>query len=547
MNYYGRFNKSRLYRLLQRINTYIVRWARNKYRRLGSFKKAKRWWLGLVDREPGLFAHWAGLIGFSDAETAGQPTVRWLKITSWSRWARRRLETDEAPVDQGIVEIVLSAGASLSVQSAMPAVVSAIGALACEGADGQGGDRPRQMREVYASITDPRDRRGRRHSVASILLLVQCAVLAGATTWAAIRHWINAAPQHVLADCGVRLDRRTGRYRAPHPSTMSDLLGRLDLAQVDLAYARHRTAQLAELHDRETETSELFGLAVDGKASRGTARGDKRALHRLGAFTHQDAIMVATCDVDGKSNEINAFAPLLDQIGDLTNAVISGDAMHCQRKHAAYLHKRGAHYVFPVAGNQPGLFDQIDALPWTQTPIGWLTYDRGHGRQEIRTIQVLPAPSNIRFAHAHQVFLIERHVHDLNGKHLSSIAVLGITDLTAKQAEPAQILEFNRGQWAIENRDHYVRDVTLGEDRCRVRTASRPSILATMRSYAISALRLLGFTNIAQATRWARDDFTHPLITLNLTMSEPDQPWLSGPGYPCSEGSDEKSRVTGDC
>jgi RNA-directed DNA polymerase len=64
MNYYGRFNRSRLYRLLQRINTYIVRWARNKYRRLGSFKKAKRWWTGLVDREPGLFAHWAWISAF---------------------------------------------------------------------------------------------------------------------------------------------------------------------------------------------------------------------------------------------------------------------------------------------------------------------------------------------------------------------------------------------------------------------------------------------------------------------------------------------------
>ena len=59
MNYYGRFNRSRLYRLLRRINTSIVRWARNKYRRLGSFKKARRWWTGLVDRGPGLFAHWA--------------------------------------------------------------------------------------------------------------------------------------------------------------------------------------------------------------------------------------------------------------------------------------------------------------------------------------------------------------------------------------------------------------------------------------------------------------------------------------------------------
>ena len=63
-NYYGRFNRSRLYRLLQRINTYIVRWARNKYRRLGSFRRRYGWWTGLVDREPGLFAHWAWVSEF---------------------------------------------------------------------------------------------------------------------------------------------------------------------------------------------------------------------------------------------------------------------------------------------------------------------------------------------------------------------------------------------------------------------------------------------------------------------------------------------------
>jgi hypothetical protein len=130
------------------------------------------------------------------------------------------------------------------------------------------------MREVYASITDPRDRRGRRHSLTSILLLVQCAVVAGARSWAAIVEWIQAAPQQVLADCEVRFDRRRGRYRAPHPGTIANLLGRLDAGQVDLAYAAHRSAQLAELHDRHGgggESGELFGLAVDGKASRGTA------------------------------------------------------------------------------------------------------------------------------------------------------------------------------------------------------------------------------------------------------------------------------------
>lgn len=64
MNYYGRFRRSEIYRLLQRINTYLMRWARNKYRRLRGFKKFKRWWIGLLDREPNLFAHWKWVRGF---------------------------------------------------------------------------------------------------------------------------------------------------------------------------------------------------------------------------------------------------------------------------------------------------------------------------------------------------------------------------------------------------------------------------------------------------------------------------------------------------
>ena len=83
---------------------------------------------------------------------------------------------------------------------------------------------------------------------------------------------------------------------------------------MDVAYAEQRSAQMnGEFHD-----DELIGLAVDGKAQRGTAdkRAGTRARHRMGAFLHADTIIVATLDVDGKSNEIHAFAPLLDQVAD---------------------------------------------------------------------------------------------------------------------------------------------------------------------------------------------------------------------------------------
>jgi predicted transposase YbfD/YdcC len=396
----------------------------------------------------------------------------------------------------------------------MPAVVSAIATVLADGQEPQVEAGLGGLREVWAQITDPRDRRGRRHSLVVILALVQAAVVSGATTFAGIRHWIGAVPQDTLAGLGARQDRRTGRFRAPHPDTVCRVLEQVDPAEVDAAYARYRAAQMAELYD---DGDELIAITVGGKTQRGTAHGQLRARHRLGAMLAEDAITVAQVDVDGKSNEITAFVPLLDQIGDLRNVVISADMMHTQREHARYLHWRGAYFVLPVGGNQPGLFDQLDTLAWKDVPIGWLTYDRGHGRQEIRSIQVLPAPRSVKFPHVKQVFLIERHFLDLEGEHTSSQAVLGVTSLPATKAGPERLAAFARGEWAIENRDHYVRDVTLGEDNCRVRTGSFPSVLALMRSHAISTLRLLGFTNIAEGARWARDDFTHPLIALGLT------------------------------
>ncbi|WP_165966772.1 ISAs1 family transposase [Actinomadura sp. 7K507] len=395
--------------------------------------------------------------------------------------------------------------------------------MTCEAAAGDPGQEPAgesggaggtDLLQVWAQVPDPRDRRGRRHSLTVMFALVQAAIVSGATTWAAVRHWITVAPEQVLQSVGARRNARTGVLEAPHPDTVYRTLTGVDPAQVDAAYARYRAAQVPDLYDDD----ELIGLTVDGKTQRGTATGDGRARHRLGAMLAADAITLAQLDVDGKSNEITAFVPLLDQIGDIANMVISADMMHTQRDHARYLRRRGTHFVFPVGGNQPALFDRLDQLAWTDVPSGWTTYDRGHGRQEIRTIQVMPAPGGLKFPHVKQVFLVERHFYGLDGEHLSGQAVLGVTSLTAAQADARRLAGFVRGEWSIENRDHYIRDVTLGEDRCRVRAGALPSVLAVMRSHAIGALRLLGFTNIAEATRWARDDFTHPLIALGLNI-----------------------------
>ncbi|HEX5347640.1 MAG TPA: hypothetical protein VFW64_11175 [Pseudonocardiaceae bacterium] len=94
--------------------------------------------------------------------------------------------------------------------------------------------------------------------------------------------------------------------------------------------------------------------------------------------------------------------------------------------------------------------------------------------------------------------------------------VYGITSLTTYQANPADVLAFNRGQWGIENREHYVRDVTFDEDRSQVRTGSSPQIMAAMRNIAISLLRLAGWTNIKQATEKMSRRLDHVLTLLGV-------------------------------
>jgi predicted transposase YbfD/YdcC len=94
--------------------------------------------------------------------------------------------------------------------------------------------------------------------------------------------------------------------------------------------------------------------------------------------------------------------------------------------------------------------------------------------------------------------------------------VYGITSLTAWQANPADVLAFNRGHRSIENREHYVRDVTFDEDRSQVRTRSSPQIMAAMRNIAISLLRLAGWTNIKQATEKMSRRLDHILTLLGV-------------------------------
>jgi hypothetical protein len=108
--------------------------------------------------------------------------------------------------------------------------------------------------------------------------------------------------------------------------------------------------------------------------------------------------------------------------------------------------------------------------------------------------------SGLDFPGVYQAYRIDRDTTDLAGDPKRSETVYGISSLTTYQANPADIAGFVRGHWQIENRCHYVRDVTFDEDRSQIRTGSAPQVMAGMRNAAISLLRLAGWKNIKQAT-----------------------------------------------
>ncbi len=194
---------------------------------------------------------------------------------------------------------------------------------------------------------------------------------------------------------------------------------------------------------------------MDGKTVRGARNPDGSRVHLLAALAGV-RVLSQPRPRPARKPQIPMIIPLLGGL-DLDGAVITADALHTQRATASYVHGRGADFAFPVKDNQPGLSDALDALPWHNVPVTHATADRGHGRIETRTIQVLDAPGDLPFPHVRQAYLIERHVTATDGTPLSDIAALGVTSLGATRASPQTIAGIVRGHWAIENKIHWVR------------------------------------------------------------------------------------------
>lgn len=341
----------------------------------------------------------------------------------------------------------------------------------------------------------------------AVLGVAVCAVLAGARSYIAIAEWARDLTPSVRARLGL------GR-RPPCEATIRRVLQAVDAAELDQVVSTWLAARCPPSSPSVEPNPPRRLIALDGKSARGARHAGERAVHLLAAYDASTGGVLGQSVVDGKTNEINAFGPLLDRI-DITAAIITADALHTQRAHVSYLTGRGAHYLLTVKANQPRLLRQVKALPWTEVPVADTTTGKAHGRREQRTLKLTAVSVGIGFPHATLALQITRRRRPLAGRRWRTETVYAITDLSAEQTSPAELADAMRGHWGIENRLHWVRDVTYGEDLSQVRTGHGPAVMATLRNLAISLLRKAGATNIAAACRHLS---RHPARVLPMIM-----------------------------
>ena len=360
------------------------------------------------------------------------------------------------------------------------------------------------LMDALTDVPDPRKRRGKRHAWLTLLTILVAGLASGYQSARAIAQWaaLHADELQQFLPTGPRM---------PSASTLLRTMRQIDGALLDRLVTSY-SASLPTATDYSgciiTRHGEVLqGQALDGKTVRtASAHGDKT--HLVSLVQHGSGVTLAQTEVATKQNEISA-APTLLRDRDLSGTVTTGDALLTQRALAQQILTQGGHYLMIVKRNQRQLWEDLELL-FRIPPIAadqeiWdqvCQVSKGHGRIETRTlecgtglVEVLDWPG------VGQVMrrTCERVVVK-TGKRTVEVT-FGITSLPPSEAQAAQIEALWRGHWTIENRKHYVRDVTLGEDRNHMHTGDAPRVLATLRSGLIDLWRWQGWTNIADAVR----------------------------------------------
>jgi predicted transposase YbfD/YdcC len=394
-------------------------------------------------------------------------------------------------------------------------------------------------------VKDPRRKQGQRFSITSILLLALAAILSNHLSELAIAEWGAGQSEEVKKALGFE------KGVTPHQTTIQRLFRRLSVEEIEAAFR----GIFLHIVNNDKEQRGGCAVAIDGKAQRGRLKVEEEngyPVHAVSLVEHQTGIVltqghVEKTDVETKGKQKTkseltgekeqeeqeekkqkselAVAYRLIQHIDWKGKVLTGDALYCQRCLCSALRQAGGDYLFLVKGNQPQLFEDLRLLfaplaPAKRAGEGVLrlpeqhahTTEKAHGRLDLRSIRVSSELKGYSdWPGLEQVFEIRRC---WQSKGVWKEAVrYGVTSLPALIAIPERVLKLKRGHWTIENCLHYVKDVTLGEDKSTVHADNGPKIMAALRNTALSLLRRAGVSTIAARMRY---NSTHPQAALEV-------------------------------
>ena len=333
----------------------------------------------------------------------------------------------------------------------------------------------------FKDLPDPRQLGKVIYPLDEVLLLCLLAVLAGAEAFVDIARF---------GEKKIDLLRRFRSFRDGTPShdQLGDIFATLDADK----FQRCFVSWVASLTGAAAEV-----IAVDGKTVRRSyqKKGAKAPIHMVSAFAARQRLVLGQVKVAEKSNEIVAIPALLDMLV-IEGAIVSIDAMGCQRHIAEQIVEKKADYVLALKGNQGTLREDVELFAAEQQANGFKdthvsrdqTVDGDHGRIETRTYTVF-----------HDVdWLQERH--DWPG--LKAVVMVESTRELVDKVEREtrfyltslvwlahQIGPVIRSHWAIENSLHWVMDMIFRDDECRVRTNHAPANFTTIKHMAHNLIR----------------------------------------------------------
>lgn len=351
------------------------------------------------------------------------------------------------------------------------------------------------LKEYLAQVEDPRQAKGRRHPLSAILCLCCVAMMAGAKNPQAMADWWRNRQ-----DLGPFLELLGfTRDYGPSKSTLYRVLSLVTIEAFERVLTAWMEAVLAALPPLAEDELEVIHL--DGKSLRGSKKQGAADTHLLSGLSQRLGLTLHQMGIDDKTNEIGVMPDFLAELV-LKGRVFTMDALLTQREIARTIVEQEGDYVMIVKDNQPTLRADLATL-FAEPGSGDFvedqvtTVEKGHGRLEQRTLKSSTALNDfITWPGAQQVFQLQRQTTLLKSGQLRTETVYGLTSLGPDQAPAAQLLHLVRSHWHIENRSHWVRDVTFGEDQSQVRSGSLPQVMAALRNGVIGLLRLQGFTSI---------------------------------------------------